>query len=63
MSEVQGKQGSLIFYDMPGLGESCLKQKEHINLYEKVLKDVDVALWILDAQDRAIASVQQYLEF
>ncbi|MEY3221659.1 MAG: GTPase Era [Cyanobacteriota bacterium] len=62
LSEIQGTKGSLIFYDMPGLGESRLKQKEHISLYEKVLKDVDVALWILDAQDRAIASVQQYLE-
>ncbi|MBS3026269.1 MAG: 50S ribosome-binding GTPase [Dolichospermum sp. DET50] len=62
LSEVQGTQGSLIFYDMPGLGESRLKQKEHIALYEEVLKDVDVALWILDAQGRAIASVQQYLE-
>ena len=61
-NEVKGIKGSLVLYDMPGLGESRLKQKEHIALYEQVLKDVDVALWILDAQNRAIASVQQYLE-
>lgn len=54
--------GALVAYDMPGLGESLLKQREHIALYEQVLKDVDVALWILDAQNRAIASVQKYLE-
>jgi uncharacterized protein len=61
-NEVEGVNGALIAYDMPGLGESQLKQREHIALYEQVLKDVDVALWILDAQNRAIASVQQYLE-
>ena len=62
LSEVEGVNGALVAYDIPGLGESQLKQREHIALYEKVLKDVDVALWILDAQNRAIASVQQYLE-
>ena len=62
LNEVEGVNGALVAYDMPGLGESQLKQREHILLYEKVLKDVDVALWILDAQNRAIASVQQYLE-
>ncbi|WP_323209684.1 GTPase family protein [Nodularia spumigena] len=61
-NELEAVNGALIVYDMPGLGESRLKQKEHIAIYEKVLKDVDVALWILDAQNRAIASVQQYLE-
>ncbi|MEB3830959.1 GTPase family protein [Phormidium sp. CCY1219] len=61
-SQVDGVKGGLVAYDMPGLGESQLKQREHIKLYEEVLKDVDVALWILDAQNRAIASVQQYLQ-
>jgi uncharacterized protein len=61
-NELEGVNGALVAYDMPGLGESRLKQQEHIALYEKILKDVDVALWILDAQNRAIASVQKYLE-
>lgn len=60
--EIEGVNGALIAYDMPGLGESRLKQKEHIVLYEKILKDVDVALWILDGQNRAIAQIQEYLE-
>lgn len=62
LNELEGANGLLIAYDMPGLGESRLKQREHIALYEKILKNVDVALWILDAQNRQIASVQQYLE-
>ena len=61
-NELEGVNGALIAYDMPGLGESRLKQKEHIALYEKILKDVDVALWILDGQNRAIAQIQEYLE-
>ncbi|MEC4804643.1 MAG: GTPase [Jaaginema sp. PMC 1079.18] len=61
-NELEGTNGLLVAYDMPGLGESRLKQREHITLYEKILKNVDVALWILDAQNRQIASVQQYLE-
>jgi uncharacterized protein len=59
----EGANGSLIVYDMPGLGESRNRQIEHIALYESILKEkVDVALWVLDAQNRAIASVQEYLE-
>ncbi|XWK89224.1 MAG: GTPase [Phormidium sp.] len=61
-NEIEGVNGALIAYDMPGLGESRLKQKEHIAIYEKILKDVDVALWILDGQNRAIAQIQEYLE-
>jgi uncharacterized protein len=62
VNEVEGIKGALIAYDMPGLGESKLKQKEHIELYKSILKDVDVALWILDGQNRAIAQIQEYLE-
>lgn len=62
VDELEGSNGLLTAYDMPGLGESRLKQREHIALYEKILKNVDVALWILDAPDRKIASVQEYLE-
>ena len=61
-NELEGVNGALIAYDMPGLGESRLKQREHIALYENILKDVDVSLWILDGQNRAIAQIQEYLE-
>lgn len=61
VDEVGGMKGILLAYDVPGLGESRLKHREHLELYEKVLKEVDVALWILDAQNRAIASVQESL--
>ena len=44
LSEVEGVNGALVTYDMLGLGESQLKQREHIKLYEKVLKDKESIL-------------------
>jgi len=58
---VHGERGILVVYDMPGLGESLSKRGQHLQTYERVLKDADVALWILDAQYRAVESVQRVL--
>ena len=58
---IHGKQGVLIVYDMPGLGESQKKRKKHLSTYERVLKNADVALWILDAHYREFESIQDYL--
>ena len=58
---VKGSNGLLIVYDMPGLGESTNKQGKHLGTYSRVLKEADVALWILDAQHRAIEYVQEKL--
>lgn len=59
--EIRADKGMLVVYDMPGLDESRLKRSKHLATYERILKDVDVALWILDAHDRGIGSVQDYL--
>lgn len=61
ISNVEGENGVLIVYDMPGLGESVAKSRQHRATYAKILKNVDVAVWILDAQDRAMESVQRYI--
>ena len=46
---------------MPGLGESIASRQRHLETYDRVLRKVDVALWILDANDRAIENVQNLL--
>jgi predicted GTPase len=51
----------LIVYDMPGLGESIQADQYNIEVYERVLPIVDVFVWILDAQNRAIRGVQERL--
>jgi uncharacterized protein len=61
ISDVHGSKGVLRVYDMPGLGESQRSHAKHLETYNRVLKDVDVALWILDAQHRSIEFVQERL--
>jgi predicted GTPase len=58
---MEGTKGALIVYDMPGLGESQATQQRHLATYRRVLKNIDVVLWILDAQFRAIKSIQDQL--
>lgn len=60
-STIEGLKGVLVFYDMPGLGESRATSGKHLATYERILKDVDVAFWILEAHDRAIEYVQERL--
>jgi predicted GTPase len=55
---VEGARGILQVYDMPGLGESMATRERNLEAYERVLAKADVALWILDANFRAIESVQ-----
>jgi len=59
--DVEVAKGVIRIYDMPGLGESIEKREKHLETYKRVLENIDVALWILDAQYRAIESIQTYL--
>lgn len=51
----------LVVYDMPGLGESIKADEENLEVYRRVIPEVDAFVWILDAQNRAIRSVQERL--
>jgi small GTP-binding protein len=59
--DVEVAKGAIRIYDMPGLGESLKKRDQHLATYKRVLESADVALWILDAQYRAVESIQRYL--
>jgi len=48
-------------FDMPGLGEDIDEDRAHIETYARVLPNVDVALWIMSAINRAIRPVQEFL--
>jgi uncharacterized protein len=61
LETIKGIKGELIVYDMPGLSESVGSRERNLLVYTKVLKHVDVALWILDAQYRPMESIQEYL--
>lgn len=55
------QRGELIVYDMPGLNESMATRRQHLETYARVLANVDVALWVLEAHHRPMESVQRFL--
>ena len=56
-----GKKGVVNIYDMPGLGESIVKDRIHYEVYAKILPTVDVIIWAFHAEDRAMTPMQNAL--
>ncbi|MBL7252019.1 GTPase family protein [Alloalcanivorax marinus] len=53
--------GGLILVDVPGVGENLERDKEYIELYQRLAPELDLILWAIKADDRAYASsVQAY---
>lgn len=61
VSKYTGSKGSIIIYDMPGLGESISRDKQHYETYSKVIPKVDAIVWILHASDRSMEPMQRAL--
>jgi hypothetical protein len=49
-------QKGLKLVDVPGVGESGERDKEYIELYKKLLPELDLVLWVLKGDDRAFSS-------
>ncbi|MEK4339143.1 GTPase family protein [Brevibacillus sp. FSL L8-0710] len=49
-------QKGLKLLDVPGVGESSDRDKEYAELYSKLLPELDLVLWIVKADDRALTS-------
>lgn len=56
-----GSNGSVIIYDMPGLGEDIITDKRHFETYLKVIPEVDVVIWTFHTGDRAMTPMQEAL--
>ena len=52
-----GKGIALI--DVPGVGESLGRDEEYAELYQRLLPELDLILWVVKADDRALAIDQQ----
>lgn len=50
------KSGRLILIDFPGVGETPERNREYFELYEDQLSKLDLVLWIIKADDRAMAT-------
>lgn len=46
--------------DVPGVGESEKRDEEYANLYAKLLPELDLVLWLVKADDRAMASDEMF---
>lgn len=49
-------QKGLKLLDVPGVGESSERDKEYAELYSKLLPELDLVLWLIKADDRALTS-------
>lgn len=58
---LDGMAGTVIVYDMPGLGEDVDADKKHRATYARVLSKVDVALWVVAADERVLGHDQQLI--
>lgn len=61
VSEYVGSKGVVRVYDMPGLGEDIDADEKHLQTYAKVIPEVDVVVWTLQAGDRQMSSMQNAL--
>ncbi|WP_449619511.1 GTPase family protein [Robertmurraya sp. Marseille-Q9965] len=49
-------QKGLKLLDVPGVGESSERDKEYSQLYAKLMPELDLVLWVIKADDRALTS-------
>lgn len=52
--------GGLALLDVPGVGESSERDKEYYELYQSLLPELDIILWVFKGDDRANASDEQF---
>lgn len=46
--------------DVPGVGESTMRDEEYGKLYAKLLPELDLVLWLIKSDDRALASDENF---
>ncbi|HDL7680305.1 TPA: GTPase family protein [Yersinia enterocolitica] len=51
---------SLIIVDLPGVGESEIRDSEYEVLYRRALPKLDLILWVIKADDRALSVDEQF---
>lgn len=59
--EVGERKMTLI--DLPGAGESIAYDKEYRTLYQSILPDLNLILWVMKADDRACSTDEAFYQF
>lgn len=51
---------SLVLVDLPGVGESEMRDEEYEALYRNILPELDLILWVIKADDRALSIDERF---
>jgi hypothetical protein len=51
---------SLVIVDLPGVGENGRRDQEYRALYRQMLPELDLVLWVIKADDRALTVDEQF---
>ncbi|MEG0870168.1 MAG: GTPase family protein [Hafnia sp.] len=51
---------SLMVVDLPGVGESAQRDEEYTALYRRILPELDLVLWVIKADDRALSPDEHF---
>lgn len=51
---------SLVIVDLPGVGENGQRDQEYRALYRRMLPELDLVLWVIKADDRALSVDEQF---
>lgn len=54
--EIETEEGGITLVDVPGVGEDTEKHIEYVDLYKKLVPDLDIVLWVFKADNRAYKS-------
>ncbi|NTX44834.1 50S ribosome-binding GTPase [Burkholderia cepacia] len=60
--DMQGDLSGVLLVDLPGLGESAERDAEYAALYRSLLPELDLVLWVVKADDRALAADKTYYQ-
>jgi small GTP-binding protein len=50
------EKGGMILVDVPGLGEDPDRHDEYIRLYDSLVQELDLLLWVIKADDRKFST-------
>ncbi|SUF97920.1 GTPase [Salmonella enterica] len=53
-------QHYLTLVDLPGVGESQVRDGEYRDLYRQLMPELDMVIWVLKADDRAFSTEEQF---
>lgn len=53
----------LTLIDLPGVGESQQRDREYTSLYRRLLPEIDLIIWVIKADDRALAVDEHFYRY